>query len=311
LSKRNEYQTLLALHDGCIQNRIFHKQINHKTKYPIFIKIDAPNVYSLTRLVSTLPTVAGSVVQGVLRLRAVLPVLGDLGGRVVAVVNALERQEILRGNIGNVGVVEVNGVRRRITVHPSVIRQGVQPVVVVGSVDGAAAFVVAAAGLRGEGDAAGSLLVPLVQQVLLGGSAERGVDGDVVVDRLGGADQIVRRPGLQVASGWAMDPVWIQGFESVTHGVQLRNNLTRQATCNALFVAAALAAKDAGGLSGNAALKVRWTTAVAGNRSTTACTSLLARTTARRGAAWVFSAALNIIGSWAQSRSNRTTAAPR
>lgn len=100
-----------------------------------------------------LPPIARGVVEGVGCVRAVYAILSDLAIGVVFVPQLLEGNQILLGNITGTCVVKVYGVRGGVRVHPAVVGEGGEPVVIVGGVDSSAALVVAGAGSGGQANA--------------------------------------------------------------------------------------------------------------------------------------------------------------
>lgn len=95
--------------------------------------------------------------------------------------------------------------------------QCAQPIVVVGSINGAAPFMIGLSWLRGETDAADARLVPSVKQILTCGGAHCGVEGDVVVLRNGSGAEGVGSGGLQLVhtGAVAVDPLRIQSLEGI------------------------------------------------------------------------------------------------
>ena len=107
---------------------------------------------------------------------------------------------------------------------PAVRGQGGEPIGVIRGVDRTASLMVARTGSSCQTDAADTLGVPVVQQVLLRGGAEGRVKSDVVVLGFGRSRQLVSCRALQLvnARARAANPRRIQGLRVISVRVSVR-----------------------------------------------------------------------------------------
>ena len=112
---------------------------------------------------------------------------------------------------------------------PSVGLKSCEPIVVVRGVNCTTAFMVGGTRLGSDADTADTLVVPVVQEVLLGRRAPGRVEGDVIILGLGSLFQRIGSGGLELVytGGIAMDPSAIKSSEGVAHTVELSGDLVR------------------------------------------------------------------------------------